>query len=276
MRRIYDIVVGVLLLVAAVTGFVLSIGGIIGLGAVQGRIESSLNHQLGLLDQALSATDAGLRTASDSVKQSQATLASIQGTMDSSATSIDDIIPAVEAMGGVIGTQLPDMLDGAANALTGFADTAGVIDKVMGVLTSVPFIDIPAYDPNVPLSESVTKVRDSVGGLGDRLQDIDTSLTNTATNLKEVRGEMSGVSTALGGLGESLNGAVEVVGSYQEIVADLRSQVDMVSQGITDALRWARVVVTIILFWLAIASLGLLTLGWDLLHRDAGPTAGAQ
>lgn len=268
MRRIYNAVVGILLIIAAVMGLVMSVGGIIGLGSVYTRVEATVKQQLTLLDQALVTTGEGLKTASVSITQTQATLSSIQGTLDSSATAINDIVPAVEAVGGVIGTQLPSTLQDSSKALTAFADTAAVIDKVMGVITSLPFVSIPAYNPDVPLAKSVTNVRDSISGFGSNLQDIQSSLTKTATNLKAIQGEVGGVSTAMAGLGGSLDGAVSVLASYQEIVADLRNQVDAANKGVAEALRWAQTVVTIALIWLGITSLGLLTLGWDLVQRS--------
>jgi hypothetical protein len=271
MRRIYNSVVGILLIIAAVTGLIVSIGGIIGIGAVHDRVDSAIKHQLALFDQALTATDQGLRTASTSVTQSKATLTSIKGTIDGSATAMDDIVPAVEAMGSVIGTQLPSTVEGATKALTTFASTAAVIDKVMGVVTALPFVSIPAYNPDVPLAESVTKFRDSIGDLGTKLQDIQGGLSKTAANLGTVRGEVQGVGTALGGLNDSLAGTVEVLASYQRIVADLRAQVDAATKGLEDALRWARIVATFALLWLGIASLGLLTLGLDLVQRNRAP-----
>ncbi len=213
-------------------------------------------------------TDAGLRTASESVAQSQAILTSIKGTLDDSTTAITDIVPAVQAMAGVVGTQLPSTLDGATKALTVFADTAGVIDKVMGVITALPFVSIPAYNPDVPLAQSVTNVRDSVGDLGTKLSAIETGLDKTAANLDSIRGEVSGVGTGLDGLGQSLDGTVEVLASYQKIVADLRTQVDAAVTGVENALRWVRIAAIFALLWLGIASLGLLTLGWDLLKRN--------
>lgn len=270
MHRIFNSVVGVLLILAAVVGLAVSIGGIVALGSAQARIDSGVKHQLALLDQALTAADAGLRTASASVTQSQDTLKSIGGTIESSATAIDDIVPAIQAMGGVVGTQVPGALDGAREALTTFANTAGVIDRVLGVLESVPFVDIPAYNPDVPLAESVTNVRDSVAGLGANLHDIQTGLDKTATNLRAVRGEVSGVGAALSGLETSLGGTVEVLASYQEIVADLRTQVDAVNKGITAALRGARILATLALVWVGIASLGMLAQGWTLLERRRG------
>ena len=62
----------------------------------------------------------------------------------------------------------------------------------------------------------------------------------------------------------SLSGTVEVLSSYQEIVADLRTQVDAATKGIEDALRWARIAATFVLIWLGIASLGMLIQGWEL------------
>jgi hypothetical protein len=268
MRRIYNAVVGILLIIAAVMGLVMSVGGIIGLGSVYTRIESNVKQQLTLLDQALVTTNEGLKTASDSVVQTQATLTSIQGTLDGSGKALNDIVPAVDAVGGVIGTKIPSALEGATKALTGFADTAAMIDKVMGVVSSIPFISIPAYNPQVPLAKSITDVRDSIGGFGGNLQDIETSLGKTSSNLKEIQGEVAGVSTAMAGLGTSLDGAVKVLASYQEIMGNLREQVDAATQGVSEALRWAQIVVTIALIWLGIASLGLLTLGWDLFQRS--------
>ncbi len=271
MHRTLNSVIGILLMIAAVVGLVASIGGIVVLGSVHARIDSGVKHQLALLDQALTATDSGLRTASASVAQSQATLSSLQSTIGGSAGAIDDIVPAVQAMGGVVGSQLPGALEGATKALTTFANTAAVIDRVMGVLESVPFVNIPAYDPDVPLAESVSNVRDSVAGLGADLRDIQTGLDKTATNLNAVRGEVSGVSTALGGLETSLAGTVDVLSSYQEIVGDLRSQVDAANQGIEDALRWARIVATLVLAWVGIASLGMLVQGWYILQSRREP-----
>lgn len=268
MRHIYNFVVGVLLIVAAIIGLVFSIGGLFGLQAVQERVQSGLQRQLGLLDQALSATDAGLQTATASVTQSQAILASIGGTVGGSTAAIDDIVPAVETMSEMVGSELPATLEDATQALTTFADTAEVIDRVMTLLGSLPLVNLPAYSPDVTLNESVTNLRDSVDDLGGTLQVMQAGLDKTATNLRDIRGEMSGVGTALDGLADSLNGAVATLSSYQEIMADLAAQLDQVENGLESGLRWARIVATGFLLWFGIASLGLLTLGWDLLKRN--------
>jgi ABC-type transporter Mla subunit MlaD len=267
MRRTFNTLVGSLLIIAATIGLVVSFAGIIGLGPFYNQLTSGVTHQLALLDQALTATDAGLRTAATSVAQTQSALTSIQGTVDSSASAIDDIVPSIEAMGEVVGDQLPATLTGATGSLASFASTAAVIDQLMSVLGAVPLFSLPDYDPDVSLAESVTGFRESLEGLPEKLTQVQIGLEETAGNLQDIRGEVTAVGGALSGLSGSLDGTVEVLDSYQEVVADLRGQVDAAGGGIEDALRNARVLLVIVLAWLGIASLGLLTQGWELLHR---------
>lgn len=268
MRRTFNTIVGSLLIIAAVIGLVVSFAGLLGLGRVQSRLAAGATHQLDLLDQALTTTESGLRTAEASLAQTQTALSSIRGTVDTSAAAVDDMVPSIETMSDVVGEQLPATLENATQSLSSFAGTAGVIDQLMSVLSAVPLLSIPDYNPDVSLAESVTAFRKSLEGMPEKLVEMQTGLDQTAANLQEIRGEVAGVGESLTGLSESLDGTVDVLDGYQEVVADLRGQIDTASAGIDSVLRLVRVVLFIVLTWLGLASLGLLTQGWDLLHRE--------
>ena len=95
-------------------------------------------------------------------------------------------------------------------------------------------------------------------------QDVD--LATSSGNLGTAEQELLGVATNLSLIGVNLSNAQQVVTDYQTAVTTSKEQLENLRENGPKWITTSAVVLTIMLIWLAIAQIGLLIQGWEMLR----------
>jgi hypothetical protein len=138
------------------------------------------------------------------------------------------------------------------------------------VVTSIPLVGIEQYNPEVPLHEGLEDVIDNLGEIPTPLGGAQRRLSATETNMGDLEGDLTEVAEDVGRTTTTLREARTVVRDYQAVVADWTETVTAVQEALPGWLRWLRRNLSLALIFLAVAQLGPLSRGWEMLQRRGG------
>jgi hypothetical protein len=271
MKRILTRLLGLALIVAAIGGLILSVVGLIVVSRVADQIEAVANQQLDLIDRLLGTTADGLATAETSLGQVAGMVNALEGTMGRVAKAIDDTIPMIDSVAGLLGERLPATIETTQQTLAWLADSAKTVDDIMTMITSIPLLGLNAYNPEVPLQQGFERVARSLDGIPPSLAAAQQGLVATSDNMDGAEADLATIAGNLGQLGTSLENAQALVVQYQDIVTDLQARSASLRESLPGWLRALRWGLSLVLVWLAVAQLGLLTQGWELIGRSRSP-----
>jgi methyl-accepting chemotaxis protein len=267
MSSFFKILVGVLLIVAAIVGLLFSIAGLVGIWQVQDRIEEGLSETLTLLSDSLGATFQGLVVTQDSLQQSIASVNTLAQTVTAIGVTINTTSPLLDSVATLIGEELPATVESTRQSLISAQQGAAVMDGVLGVITAIPLISNERYNPDKPLSVSLGEVATNIEGLPEKFVDMSSKLGTTAESLVEVETGMTTMSTDIAAIATTLEGFDEVMDQYKTTVNTVKTKIDQINDGsdqIVTVLVWT---VTIFLAWMAIAQIAILTQGIEWVMR---------
>ena len=257
---------GFLLMIAALLGFVFSIGGLFEVWNYRPVVTQRVLDTLTLFDQTLITTQNGLTVVGKVVQTTTASVASLHTTTQAMAQAIHDTNPMIDSLAGLTSKDFPTAIAATQTSLASAQSSALLIDDVLTALTSIPLLPVAAYKPDVPLHTSLAQVSTSLDALTPALTTISTSLADGKTNLGAVEVELNNVSDTTKQISDALGGAQNVVDQYQTVTAQLKASVEATQ---TAAPAWMMAIawiMTFVLIWILITQLGLFAQGLDMLR----------
>ena len=268
MKPIYQRLTGIALMAAGIMGILLVIAGIIFLVRVGPRIEASASESLELVDRTLLTTEEGLVLAEDSLEQVVETIESLEVTMASVGQTIYGTVPLVDSVADLLGERLTETIKATQDTLSSVVKSAKLVDNVLSIVTTIPFIGTDRYQPEVPLHVGLERVATSLDEIPDSLGAAQEDLTSSSGNLDAMQDDFTAMADNIGQIAMSLESAQSVLADYRDIVTDLQTQVSSVRQGLPVWLRWTGIAFAFVLVWLGIAQIGPLIQGWELIQRS--------
>lgn len=266
MKSIFSRVVGAALVMAAITGVLFSLFGIVQVWRIKPALSNNLAYELDVIHATVSTTAAGLTTVSDTMKTVTGNVEALQNTTAGLAQSIHGAQPMMDTLVKLLGQDLPNTITATQTSLDSAAASALLIDNVMGSITNLPLLGLDKYAPAVPLHTALGNVSGSLGKINPTLTNLQSNLTTTKDNLANIETEV----TKMGGNIEQIKGNMEnarqVIVQYQQESDILLAQVDIARKDLPtwiNALAW---LLTIGLVWLSITQIGLFLKGWEILY----------
>ena len=264
-------ILGSILILGAVFGFLVSVGGLVYLWMVKPEIEQQVERGVNLLSRTIDATDALLQVVDDSLGQAETSLDGIEIVIDELAGTISETAPIIYSVADILGQDVVTVIQDTQAALVSAEASAGVIDNTLQLITAItslnPFQRTPAYAPEVPLQDSLAMMSASLESLPSSLADVETGLDITAMNLGDLQLTVMELSGNIGEIRTSLGQAQAVVGEYQVIIEEARTGVSTLEARLKDLINVVVWGTTMLLIWLGIAQIGLFTQGLELFFR---------
>jgi len=145
-------IAGITLIIAGIAGLIFSIGGLFVLASVEKTVEATLAEQLAIIDRTLVATADGLELADASLGQAVSTTKALQTTLDNTGQAIGDTVPMVDSINDLLGQQLPATIANTQATLNSVAQSAQLVDDILGAISLIPLLGTDRYSPEVPLA----------------------------------------------------------------------------------------------------------------------------
>jgi uncharacterized protein YoxC len=260
-------IAGIALIVAGIAGLIFSVAGIIVLVQVEKRTEQTVLQKLDLIDQVLATTADGLVVANEMMGQAAGSASTLETTINNVGQSVGDTVPMMDSVGQLLGETLPAAIETAQDTLRSISNSAQLVDDILIVVSSLPFLNLENYNPEVPLSSGFSDVADDLDQIPRTLGSMEQDLATTTKNLGVLEQDFQTMANDIGRVTNSLESAESILVEYQDIVAELQVQVESVRQQVPRWLRLLQLGISLGLVWLGIAQIGLITQGFELIGR---------
>ena len=155
---------GIVILIGAVFGLILSIYGLYALWTVKPTVSAGIVDMLQLSNRTLDATDSLLETMSNSLAQADRDLILMKNILSDTSSTIDQATHMVDDTANLMGTDMTQFVQNTQESLTATQSTAQLVDDMLGTISKLPFIG-SRYTPKVPLSQSIQNVNQSLDPL---------------------------------------------------------------------------------------------------------------
>jgi methyl-accepting chemotaxis protein len=272
MKFVLNRAVGYVLIIAAITGLVFSLVGIAAVWWVKRPLTQNVMSMIGLTDRTLKATSDALLVTKESLTEAMVDVISMKDTLEATSRAIHATNPMLDSLSDLLTSDLPDTIHATQTSLATAQSSAQVIENFLTSVSSLPLLPIQPYNPPVPLHESLKEVSQSLDALPQSLENMDESLSTSRGNLILIEAEFRIMSRNMQQMNASLLDAQGVITSYQNVVSDLKQRTARLS---TNAPRWINNLAwftTFLLVLIAIAQLGLLVQGLQLIeHQRSTP-----
>jgi len=261
--------IGYLLIIAAVAGIIFSVGGLFEIWRLRPVVTKTVVDNLDLFDQALKTTQDGFTIVGEVVQTATGDVDSLQATTQALAQAIQSTDPILDSMLKLTSKDLPATINATQTSLASAQTSALLIDNVLAALTSIPFLPVDAYKPDVPLHTALGQVSASLNTLPPALATINKSLAVGKTNLGDVEAELTKMSETTRGISSTLSGAQTVIDQYKAVTTQLKNNVESAQRAAPAWITRITWMLSFVLGWLLIAQLGLGEQGFNML-RDRG------
>ncbi len=265
MNRFWIRVSGILLVVGALVGIVISFAGLALVWIEVPRLQTGIGGLIDRGSQTLTTTQTGLSVLTTSLDQIQQALRSMQTTADDAAAAVDQTVPMAQSAAGLVGTDMTDIVKQTQTSLESARTSARFVDDTLGFISSLPLIG-QRYAPTQKLADSIDQVSKSLARLPDSLTSLQGNLNTSADNLTTLRTQVQALSTELGKMDASAGEAKGVVLSYQAQVSAMQESLTQARADLPAAITAIEIGASVFFAWLAIAQIGLYFQGVDLLQ----------
>ncbi len=263
MKTLISRFTGILLILAAIGGFLIAITGLVGIWQLKPDVLTSVQSSLDLLDKTLETTAEGLDMTQKSLLGAQTSLQAMQTTLKTTTSTMQSTEPLISSLSDLAAQDLPATVIAAQNSLDSAAESAQVIDAVLRALSFLPGIN---YNPNTPLAASLQALSANMDNLPDTFIVMQSNLEDTSQNLQTIQVDLLLVIDSLKQIETSLTDSETVISGYQDSIIRVKKQIDMLSSSAPGIINAISTAATIFLIWMAIAQLSLLIQGWQLIE----------
>jgi len=262
-------IIGVLLILAAILGLVVSIGAMYVIWNVQANLTSSLQSTIDLLGQTLETTSQGLVVTQQALQSSVDLIGSLQATVETTAEAIGSTNPLMDEIAILLKEKLPNTIRATQTSLLTAQESAATIDTVLRAISGIPLIGPSiGYDPQVPLSDALGQVAQELENIPDTFIAMEDKLQNTQSNMQTFEADLTVMADSVGQIQSSVAQYDQVIGGYQASLDQVLTRLETLSANLPNIVRMVSIGLTAFLVWMAIAQLGLFTQGWELLTEN--------
>jgi methyl-accepting chemotaxis protein len=264
---------GVVFLVSAIMGVIISLGGLVVLWSTRASITKDIVETTALVRRSLAATSSSLVLINDSLDQASRNIALIHELIGSMAGTLSDSKDMLDTAANMVGTDMKGIVAETQKSLLEVEDSARMVDSALRVVdSSLQFLNrlrpgSPAYKPRVPLQDSIAQVSLSLDPLSATFEKIQKQLDNAAAHAATMQAEADALSRQVAEIQSSLDQARSVSTEYRTIIDDLDIRLDTFEQQLPLRLTMIYLGVTLLLLWVFTSSAGMLLNGLGLLRE---------
>lgn len=273
---------GILVMIAGILGLIISVAGLVGIWMVKPTMESYASSTITTLDSSIGTSKQVMKITGEALGATVDSVDALSAMLSTTATSVEDTQPVINQVNTIMGETLPASLSSATDSLKTAQEAAVVLDSAIKsldsfrfVLSAVPlmgsFVETPteAYNPEVPLADSLGALATELEGLPDTFADMSTNLDKADDNLVEIKSNLETMSGSVGQISKSLSEYEAMVTQSQSSMDNLSSLLANIQANLPSILNTAAAVISAFFVWLLIAQIVIFTQGWELFQGTA-------
>ena len=263
--------IGIILISAAIFGWMIALTGIITVWAVRPGLTETAVTQVDGLKATLKITSTGLEVTDKSLGAIITSLGALETTVETTAGTINATAPFMDSLIAVTDTNLPETVANLQTSLDTAQEGAQVIDNALGVVTRIPilssFLGGDAYDPATPLSDGLAKVSGGLDNMANTFENMTNSLQNTRDSITAVQAGINEMAASIGEITANLEDAQQVMREYQKFAENMLGFLERWGDRLPEIIAGLAIGLTVLLLWVAATQLGLFLYGMELARR---------
>ena len=260
-------VLGGSLMVFSALGLVISLLGLVAVCRFSGPAAASADEALEVAVAALSSTKQNLDLAHRALGEAQAALGATQVFMEEAGSGLDNTSALIGSLGGILGDDLPDVIEESQHSLSAAEEAAKVIEELLYGLNAISGLTGVRYDPEVSLTESFAGINESLDPIPQTLAELDESLSAAQDNLGGIQTTVAELSGPLDETETVLAEAQASVEAYSGTIEQLTFRVINLRESLPNWIRAVVFAAYFLLIWLAVSQIGLLWQGWEMVSH---------
>jgi len=264
MKKVLSRIIGVLLILAAIGGLIFSLVAMYTVWTIKEPVAEGISSTGGILTSTLKTTSEGIELSKQALESSAQSIQALQSTLRATGSAIEATEPFLDSVGALMKDELPATISATQSSLDAVQKTAKIIDTVLQALT---IFNRGAYQPEQPLHEAIGDVSQSLNEIPASMRDMESSLTDSKESLDVIKEDLSIMADSIAEIESSVSEFSNVLDQYLDLLDDLVLQLENLEMNFPTYWNWLATGITIFLVWMAIAQLGLLTQGLELLRR---------
>ena len=135
-----------------------------------------LTDTLALYDQTLVVTRDGLTKIGLLVETTSLDVTSLAGDRPGAGANLHETTSMADSLTGLTSKDLPGAIEATQTSLVSAQSSALLIDNALGAITSIPFLPVAVYKPDVSLHTALAQVVDSLNSIKPALVTFSSSL----------------------------------------------------------------------------------------------------
>jgi ABC-type transporter Mla subunit MlaD len=252
---------GLVLVIVAAVSLIISASGLIGMWTFKQNAVSAVSNAAALLTETLVTTDKALVAAEEVLQGAQGSIATLLSTTASIAAALRDGQPTLRSVERLLTQDFPKTLDSVETAIDSASQAATVADDFLREISRIPLLNLD-YQPDVPLSESIAGIGDSLGNLPDTLDEVGGGLQQLNDNLAVIAMQVDGLGATIRQIDTSLDEMPGVLRDYRRQLARVQPTLQSIQAGADQIITLFVTVLTFILLWIVAVQLIVLGIGW--------------
>jgi ABC-type transporter Mla subunit MlaD len=248
---------------------IISVSGIIGVWTFKQNAVVAVSDAAALLTDTLTTTDKALASAQQVLGGTQDSIETILVTMQAIASALRDGQPTLNSVDRLLTQEFPNTLDSVETAITSASQAAKGADDFLREISRIPLLNLN-YQPNVPLSQSISGIGASLADLPDTLEEIGGGLQQLNGNLSVIANQIDGLGVTIRQIDTSLRDVPSVLRDYQRQLARVLPTLQSIQAGAAQIVNLFAAALTFIMVWIIAVQLIVLVLGWRWFRSDRG------
>ncbi len=265
MKKLIHRILATTLIVAAILGILFNASAVFLTWKYKNPVTSAAKTTVGLLTTILDESVQGLEVAINALDTSIRSINALQNAMNATADTIQSTKPILEALGGLMDGILPMTVVSAQAALNSAQEGARVIDTVLRVFSSLPFVSPDLYNPQTPLHQGLADLSQSLDSLPQTFEQMSGGINSSASNVETIQREVAAITSDIGAIATSLKNSRAVLQQYQSAAADLSARLKALDRNLPTIMNVLAALITFVFVWLTLAMVGLLLQGTEAL-----------
>lgn len=257
---------GLILVLTAVLGWLLSTGGLAGLWLSHRPVKQTILDMLNLASGSIESTYQILAVLDDSLVQAERGLRQVNATLNNFSNSLEGTTQILAGISNILSSEFDQILSNTVTSMEALEKTSVLIDNTLAFVSAIPFFGGSQYKPEVPLSQSVAGIKKDLQEMPRALDNVSQQLDSTSESLSPIPQDLNSMGSQLSQIETNLADARSILSDYKISLASFQSQITTLKKSLPLAIDTAYGVLTLLLVWIGLAQFGLFTQGLERLR----------
>jgi len=280
---------GISVMIAGILGLILSLTGIVSVWVFRPMVAGYLDMTILTLDNSIDTSQMVMDVTGQALGATVSSVDALSTMLGTTATSVEDTQPVLDEVILMMNETVPSTMEAATDSLETAQQAAVVLDSAIKSLESFQaimsvtpllsaFVEKPAqaYDPEVPLADSLGELAITLGALPVTFKDMAANLDEADDNLLTIQDNLITMSDSVTLISDSLSEYQMMVGQSKASMENLRSILISIQDNQTTILNWTAIVLSFFFLWLLAAQVVIFSQRWELLQGTAGRIEGGE